>query len=295
MKLREGQVAVVTGGGSGIGLAMAEEFARRGLHVVLGDIDDGDLAAAEALLTDLGAPVAAAHVDVTDPQQVDQLAELTLERFGRVDVVCNNAGTVGKNMPLWEFELVEWEWILSVDLWGVIHGIRSFVPHLVEQGHGHVVNTASMAALTTVPLNGPYNAAKHAVLSISETLSADLQQRAPGVGVTVLCPGPTLTRMMVEGGRSRPAHLMPKEDKGVAPQLNPGTFAASAAAMMSAEQVAEAVVVAIDRNQLYLAPHVTAWERVAPRFERIEHDVNSVSIEPAAAVTSSEAFQRGPS
>src|SRR6185369_8026163 len=116
---------------------------------VLGDIDDADLASAEARLTALGASVAAAHVDVTDAQQVDELAQLTLQRFGRVDVVCNNAGTVGKNMPLWEFELVEWEWILGVDMWGVIHGIRSFVPHLVAQGHGHVVNTASMAALTT--------------------------------------------------------------------------------------------------------------------------------------------------
>jgi NAD(P)-dependent dehydrogenase (short-subunit alcohol dehydrogenase family) len=295
MELHEGQVAVVTGGGSGIGLAMAEAFTRRGLHVVLGDIDDGDLAAAEARLAALGGTVASAHVDVTDAAQVDQLAALTLDRFGRVDVVCNNAGTVGKNMPLWEFELVEWEWILGVDLWGVIHGIRSFVPHLVEQGHGHVVNTASMAALTTVPLNGPYNASKHAVLSISETLSADLQTRAPEVGVTVLCPGPTLTRMMVEGGRSRPAHLMPKEDKGVAPQLNPGTFAASTSAMMSSEQVAEAVITAIHRNQLYLAPHSTAWSRVAPRLERIERDVNAVSIEPAEAVTSAEALKSGSS
>ena len=98
-----------------------------------------------------------------------------MSEFGRVDVVCNNAGTVGKNLPTWEFERVEWEWIMAVDFWGVLHGISAFVPRLVAQGSGHIVNTASMAALTTVALNGPYNAAKHAVLSLSETLAADLR------------------------------------------------------------------------------------------------------------------------
>jgi NAD(P)-dependent dehydrogenase (short-subunit alcohol dehydrogenase family) len=269
VKIKSGQVAVVTGGGSGIGLALAEEFARAGLNIVLADIDDESLKNAVQQVSALGTEVEGFRADVSDAADVSRMAEFTLDRFKRVDVICNNAGTVGKNMPLWEFEDVEWEWIFSVDLWGVIHGITNFVPHLVAQGTGHVVNTASMAGLMTVPLNGPYNAAKHAVISISETLAADLQQKAPGVGVTVLCPGPTLTRLMTEGPRARPPHLMPKEDRGVAPQSNPGTFASSTNRMLSPQDVAVSTIAAIERDQLFLAPHPGSREHVEARFSKI--------------------------
>jgi NAD(P)-dependent dehydrogenase (short-subunit alcohol dehydrogenase family) len=269
VKLSSGQVAVVTGGGSGIGLALAEEFAKAGLRLVLADIDDHDLGEGIQRVSAFGAEVEGFRADVSNASDVSRLAEFTLDRFQRVDVICNNAGTVGKNMPLWEFEDVEWEWIFGVDLWGVINGISNFVPHLVAQGTGHVVNTASMAGLMTVPLNGPYNAAKHAVISISETLAADLQQKAPGVGVTVLCPGPTLTRLMTDGPRSRPNHLMPKLDRGVAPQSNPGTFASSTNRMLSAREVAVATIAAIERNQLFLAPHPGSREHVEERFSKI--------------------------
>jgi NAD(P)-dependent dehydrogenase (short-subunit alcohol dehydrogenase family) len=291
MHLEQGQVAVVTGGASGIGFALAEEFAKRGLDVVIADLDEPALAEAEGRLAEHGVGVLSLRVDVTDEVLIQDLARRTLERFGHVDVICNNAGTVGLCMPLWEFETVDWEWILAVDLWGVIYGIRAFVPHLVAQGHGYVVNTASMAGLGLVPLNAPYNAAKHAVVSISETLWADLQQHAPGVGVTVLCPGPTLTRLMTEGGRFRPARLAPTRTAGIPPQLNPGTFASSAGAMFTAEEMAEATIEAIGRNQLYLAPHPGAMERLDARLDRLRADVAALTMEPSVRVKSEDVFK----
>jgi NAD(P)-dependent dehydrogenase (short-subunit alcohol dehydrogenase family) len=292
VKLAAGQVAVITGGASGIGLALAERLAQRGLQLVLADVDDEALDNAAAKLSE-STQVATAHTDVTDSTQVESLAALTLDRFGHVDVVCNNAGVVGNSLPLWEYELVDWEWLLGVDLWGVIHGIRTFVPLLVAQGHGHVVNTASMAGLTVVPLNGPYNASKHAVVSMSETLWADQQQRAPDVGVTVLCPGPTYTRMMTEGGdRTRPAHLQPSKEGGVPPQLNPGTFAAAVNTMFSADEMAKATLQAVERGQLYLAPHPTAADRIRSRSDRILGDVSSLTMAPSVHITSAEALRK---
>jgi NAD(P)-dependent dehydrogenase (short-subunit alcohol dehydrogenase family) len=256
MELKAGQVAVITGGACGIGLGLAEQFARLGIHVVLADIDEADLANASKALADQPGEVLAVVTDVTKADQMASLADRTLEQFGRFDIICNNAGTVGKNMPLWEFESVEWEWIFAVDVWGVINGIAAFVPRLVEQGSGYVVNTSSMAGISTVALNGPYNAAKHAVVSISETLAADLAQLAPGVGVTVICPGPTRTRLMTDGPRSRPAHLRPTSDRGVAPQ-----------------EVAIATLEAIERNQFMVAPHAGSRERVQRRMTTLLNDI----------------------
>ena len=285
MELESGQVAVITGGGSGIGLALARQFAERGLNLMLADIDGEALETAQRELAATGVRIESAEVDVTSESDQMGLAEMTLSTLGRIDVLCNNAGTIGKNMPIWEFERVEWEWLLGVDLWGVINGIRAFVPHLVAQDHGYVVNTASMAGLSMVPLNGPYNAAKHAVVSISETLWADFQAGHHNVGVTVLCPGPTLTRLMTEGGRSRPQHLMPQESKGVAPHLNPGTFAGSTDNIFSADQVAMVTLEAIARDQLYVAPHPQALERVDRRVNRIRQDVMSITVAPEESKT----------
>jgi NAD(P)-dependent dehydrogenase (short-subunit alcohol dehydrogenase family) len=285
MELESGQVAVITGGGSGIGLALARQFARRGLNVMIADIDGEALQQAEGELETIGVRVQSAEIDVTSQSDQMKLAETTLSSLGRIDVVCNNAGTIGKNMPIWEFEHVEWEWLLGVDLWGVINGIRAFVPHLVAQDRGYVVNTASMAGLSMVPLNGPYNAAKHAVVSLSETLWADFQAGQHNVGVTVVCPGPTLTRLMTEGGRSRPQHLMPQDSRGVAPHLNPGTFAGSTNSIFSADQVAQVTLEAIGRDQLYVAPHPQAIERVDRRVNRIRADVMSITVAPEESKT----------
>jgi NAD(P)-dependent dehydrogenase (short-subunit alcohol dehydrogenase family) len=273
MKLEPGQVAVVTGGASGIGFALCEQFAKAGLHVVMSDVDHDALTVSAGRLADAPGRVLGVRADVTSPEDIGALAERTLAEFGRVDVVCNNAGTVGKNMPMWEFERVEWEWIMAVDFWGVIHGISAFVPHLVAQGHGHVVNTASMAALTTVALNGPYNAAKHAVLSLSETLAADLRTQGVDVGVTVVCPGPTRTRLMTEGPRERPERYRPKADRGVAPQRNPNTFAGSTDHLLDPDGLAKQILGAISSGQFLLAPHPGSLPRVQARIRPLIDDL----------------------
>ncbi len=273
MKLEPGQVAVVTGGAAGIGFALCEQFARAGLHVVMSDVDDDSLTVSANRLAGAPGRVLPVRADVTAPDDVGQLAERTLAEFGRVNVVCNNAGTVGKNMPMWEFERVEWEWIMAVDFWGVIHGISAFVPHLVARGRGHVVNTASMAALTTVALNGPYNAAKHAVLSLSETLAADLRTQGVEVGVTVVCPGPTRTRLMTEGPRERPERYRPKTDRGVAPQRNPNTFAGSTDHLLEPDGLARQILQAIESGQFLLAPHPGSLPRVEARFRPLIDDL----------------------
>jgi NAD(P)-dependent dehydrogenase (short-subunit alcohol dehydrogenase family) len=273
MKLEPGQVAVVTGGASGIGFALCEQFAQAGLHVVMSDVDEDSLAVSAGRLAGAPGRVLPVRADVTAPDDVGRLADRTLAEFGRVDVVCNNAGTVGKNMPMWEFERVEWEWIMAVDFWGVIHGISAFVPHLVARGQGHVVNTASMAALTTVALNGPYNAAKHAVLSLSETLAADLRTQGVEVGVTVVCPGPTRTRLMTQGPRERPERYRPKADRGVAPQRNPNTFAGSTDHLLEPDGLARQVLQAIESGQFLLAPHPGSLPRVEARFGPLIDDL----------------------
>jgi NAD(P)-dependent dehydrogenase (short-subunit alcohol dehydrogenase family) len=273
MKLEPGQVAVVTGGANGIGFALCEQFAKAGLHVVMSDVDHDSLTVSAGRLADAPGRVLGIRTDVTSPEDVGRLAERTLAEFGRVDIVCNNAGTVGKNMPMWEFERVEWEWIMAVDFWGVIHGISAFVPHLVARGQGHVVNTASMAALTTVALNGPYNAAKHAVLSLSETLAADLRTQGVDVGVTVVCPGPTRTRLMTEGPRERPERYRPKADRGVAPQRNPNTFTGSTDHLLEPDGLAKQILGAIESGQFLLAPHPGSLPRVQARIRPLIDDL----------------------
>ena len=273
MKLEPGQVAVVTGGANGIGFALCEQFAKAGLHVVMSDVDHDSLTVSAGRLADAPGRVLGVRTDVTSPEDVGRLAERTLAEFGRVDIVCNNAGTVGKNMPMWEFERVEWEWIMAVDFWGVIHGISAFVPHLVARGRGHVVNTASMAALTTVALNGPYNAAKHAVLSLSETLAADLRTQGVDVGVTVVCPGPTRTRLMTEGPRERPERYRPKADRGVAPQRNPNTFTGSTDHLLEPDGLAKQILGAIESGQFLLAPHPGSLPRVQARVRPLIDDL----------------------
>jgi len=198
----EGKVAVVTGAASGIGRALAERWATEGMKVVLADVEEGPLDAARDELDATGADVLAVPTDVSDGAQVDALAKVTIDHFGGVHLVCNNAG-VGGGGPMWEASLEDWEWVMGVNFWGVVHGIRAFVPHLVEQDEGHVVNTASIAGFAYAPMMGPYNASKAAVVAISETLQAELGMQGSKVGVTALCPGWVNTRIM-DSDRNRP-------------------------------------------------------------------------------------------
>jgi NAD(P)-dependent dehydrogenase (short-subunit alcohol dehydrogenase family) len=203
----KGRVAVVTGGASGIGYALAERFAGEGMKIVLADVEADALEDAEGRLRAGGAEVLAVETDVAQPAAVDHLRDRALSAFGAVHVVCNNAGVVAPG-SVWETTLPDWRWILGVNLWGVINGIRSFVPVLLEQEEGHIVNTASIAGVSTGAL-GSYSVTKQAVVGLTEALYFDLQARgADNVGVSVLCPGWVKTRI-VDAGRNRPSGAGP--------------------------------------------------------------------------------------
>lgn len=198
--------AVVTGAASGIGLALAQRAAGGGMDVVLADVDESGLADAAASIgetADVG--VLTVRCDVSDPDAVDALADAAYDRFGSVELLCNNAG-VGGGGPVAELSRKDWEWVLGVNLWGVIHGVTTFLPRMLEAGTpGHVVNTASMAGFFATAGMAPYAVSKFGVVALSESMRAELV--GSEVGVSVLCPGWVSTRIH-ESERNRPAELM---------------------------------------------------------------------------------------
>ncbi|HMS89918.1 MAG TPA: SDR family NAD(P)-dependent oxidoreductase [Acidimicrobiales bacterium] len=260
-----GKVAVVTGAASGIGLALSRALSAEGMKVVLADIEDAALDAAVAGFPD-GAEVLAVHCDVSDPAAVDALRDAAVERFGTVHVVANNAG-VSTGGPVWSHTPEDWEWVLGVNLYGVVNGVRSFAPLLIEQGEGHIVNTASMAGLSSPPFMGVYNVSKHAVVTLSETLFGDLALAgAEGVGVSVLCPGWVQTRIH-EAARNRPD--APEED----PDGAAAGFAEVAAALIASglepDDVAQLVVDAIRTRRFYILTHPEWKPMISGRVEHI--------------------------
>jgi NADP-dependent 3-hydroxy acid dehydrogenase YdfG len=275
MQLERGQVAVVTGAASGIGLGLAHAFASRGLDVVLADIETDPLAQAVTAVEEQGVCALGVPTDVVDPTQVEALAQATLDRFGRVDVVCNNAGVASLGPPAWETPPADWEWVLSVNLGGVINGIRAFVPHLVAQNSGHVVNTASMAAVTVTTRHAPYVASKFAVAGLSEALRAELDVAAPNVGVTVVFPGSTNTNIAT-AHRNRPASLpmgsFQLTDDVMAEVLDwAGRISGP---IVEADEAAESVVRAVEAGRLHVTangspPAVRAW--IEPLLADFDH------------------------
>ena len=197
-----GKVAVVTGAASGIGRAMAERFAQEGMKVVLADIEEAALQATVRELKQQERDVIGVVTDVANPEAVDELARQTIDAYGKVHLVCNNAGVFLGMKPMWESTLRDWQWILGVNLWGVINGVRTFVPIMLAQDEpGHIVNTASQAGLVTA--NSIYSLTKHGVVALSEGLHLQLRQQNAKVGVSVLCPLFVDTRIM-EAERNRP-------------------------------------------------------------------------------------------
>jgi NAD(P)-dependent dehydrogenase (short-subunit alcohol dehydrogenase family) len=199
----DGRVAVITGAGSGIGRALAVHAAREGMRVVIADVEVGALEETAAAVESAGAEVVVAPTDVSRPDHVDALAALTYERFGAAHLLCNNAGVFQAGIT-WQRELADWEWVLGVNLWGVLHGIRAFVPRMLDGGEeGYIVNTSSVAGLITGAYSAPYITSKFAVLALTECLAHDFRAQGAPIGVSVLVPGVVDTRIAYST-RNRP-------------------------------------------------------------------------------------------
>ena len=208
----EGKTAVVTGAASGIGRGLAERAAREGMNVVLADVEADSLRESTKSIEQTGARAISVVTDVTRPDDLRELADRTLEEFGAVHILCNNAGVFAAGGAIWETPLTDFEWQFSVNVMGIVHGLRTFVPILLDQAEpAHILNTASMAAVTTCPLSSGYFASKHAAMSLSETLYHELTQRGAPIGVSVLCPELVDTRIGY-AERNRPAELARKDE-----------------------------------------------------------------------------------
>jgi NAD(P)-dependent dehydrogenase (short-subunit alcohol dehydrogenase family) len=261
----QGKVAVITGGASGIGRAVSERAAAEGMKIVVADIEEGPMKEAEVHLSGSGTEVLGVVTDVADAASVRELRDRALDRFGAVHLVHNNAG-IGLGGPIWEVSEQDWRWILGVNLWGVIHGIATFVPLFLEQGEGHVVNTASIAGLTTAPFLGPYNATKQAVVAISETLFKDLQAVGAPVGVSVLCPGFVRTRI-AESDRNRP-QWAPDREVGGGAELRSAIQGMVDGGIPPAT-VADRVIDAVRTGTFYILTHPELTEAITARFDDI--------------------------
>ncbi len=257
------RVAVITGGGSGIGAALAQAFASRGARVVLADLDPEAMARTEAVLRGQGAEVLSVPTDVAKRSDVERLADTAARHFGAVHLVCNNAGiaTLGE-MAKAPHE--DWVFTMGVNFWGVVHGVEAFVPRLIEQGQGgHVINTASMAGLVGMRWLGIYCASKFAVVGLSEALHRELEPH--GIGVSVLCPMIVATNINENSVRMRPAHLQPKAPL---PPLPP--VGSMQGGTVKAEDVAARVVRAIEGKRLYVLTHPEQREILRRRAARLD-------------------------
>jgi len=272
MRELSGKVAVVTGAASGIGLALAQRFAADGMKVVMADIEQHALAREAEVLATSGAEVLAVPTDTSLAAEVEALAEATLDRFGAVHVVCNNAGVGSRGLTLWDLPLRDFEWVLGVNLWGVVHGIRAFLPHLRLQDEGHIVNTASVSALYYRPRMGPYNASKAAVLALSETLAFELAAEGSHVGVSVLCPSWVRTNIStaVRNLPERLAYELSTEQvaemteyKARRRQLLRGDEA------IDPDDVAIQVRDAVVEGRFYVITHPESIPEIEARFDRI--------------------------
>ena len=283
MQQFEGRVAVVTGAASGMGKAFAERFAQAGMKVVLADVEQEALESAVREFTQREFDVIGVRTDVARPQSVEDLARQALDAYGKVHIVCNNAGVAadsevqsllgGPVVPMWEQPLPDWEWTVAVNFWGVVHGIRTFVPLLLAHGEeGHIVNTASAAGLTSGARLPIYGATKHAVVRLSEALHLQLAGLPSKVKVSVLCPGGVNTRIAL-ATRNRPeewwdeAATRPTAEELA--QREQAWAARTGPTGLAPEVVAEQVFQAIQDEQFYILPHAEYDEAIRARMENI--------------------------
>ena len=255
MEKFEGGVAVVTGGASGMGLAMATRFAEAGMNIVLGDIESEPLAMAEAAIAAKGVGVLPVRTDVAKSDDVQALAEKAYGRFGKVNILCNNAGVGGSPGASWELSAEDWQWVIDVDLWSVIHGVRNFVPRMLASGEeGHIVNTASVAGLVTGLVGTPYQVAKFGVVALSEQLYFEFGRGGRNIGVSVLCPGLVNTNIY-DSGRNRQAEYGAAANAPAPEAEQVRTFLnALRPNMIQPSDIADMVFEAVRTRNLYIVP-----------------------------------------
>jgi len=295
-----GKTAVLTGAGSGFGLECARIAAQRGMHLVLVDVQQDALDAAATELAATGCQILAQRVDVSNAEQMEQLAQVVQQRFGAPHFVFNNAG-VGAGGLVWENTVRDWEWVLGVNLWGVIHGVRLFTPMMLQAAHndpawrGHIVNTASMAGLLTPPNMGIYNVSKHAVVSLTETLYQDLRLVTDQISASVLCPYfvPTGISQSQRNRLDAPgnAALTPSQRIGQAMSEK-----AVGSGKVTAVDVARKVFEAIQADQFYIFSHPHALGNVQSRMEaivRIDNPPDPFAARPEVGQQLRQALRAG--
>ncbi|TDN58017.1 SDR family NAD(P)-dependent oxidoreductase [Paraburkholderia sp. BL10I2N1] len=271
MKQLKDKISVITGAASGFGRELAICCAREGMHLVLTDVDEKGLQDTVGLLPQ-STQTLALKCDVAKAEQVEQVAIKTFERFGAAHLLFNNAGVVLAG-PLWATTLQDWEWVFGINVMGVAHGIRSFVPHMLEQKSPcHIVNTASRAGLVPVPGGGIYCASKHAVVAMSECLQLELEAAGAQIGVSVLCPGFVNTGI-AEAARNRPAELAATNPLG-ARFLSTGHDERIRDARFSAADIAQMTLEAVKAGRFYILPHPETREQIENRMRDILDDRN---------------------
>lgn len=271
MRELKGRVAVITGAASGLGRSFALACAREGMHLMLLDVDEQGLQETAQLLPGVDAQGIGLRCDVSRAEDLERAADQTYARFGAAHLLFNNAG-VGVGGPVWKSTLEDWKWTLDVNLMGVVHGIRSFVPRMLNQGSAaHIVNTSSFAGLISVAGMGAYCASKHAVVALSESLLLDLQAAKAEIGVSVLCPAFVPTRI-ADSARNRPAELEATNPDAEA--INEATRQATASGRLSADDVARITLEALRADRFYVIPHTKAKRSIEQRMRGILDDRN---------------------
>jgi NADP-dependent 3-hydroxy acid dehydrogenase YdfG len=286
MKKFKGKTAVITGAASGIGLGLTERCAAEGMNIVMADIDEEELKKSEKNIRDMGAKVLAVKIDVSDSDQMKELAEKTVNTFGEVNLLFNNAGvSAGKNV--WESTLSDWQWVLGVNLWGLINGIHYFMPIFIKQDNEcHIVNTSSIAGLVTSMYNSPYVVSKMGIVALSEQLYRELVEGGYKIGVSVICPGFVDTNFM-ECEKHRPVSLRNQSD-GIRFDFSDPTIAESLRQFrqmyesgLSRSELADIVFKSIEHNKFYiLANGETSKPSIQARIDDIIHDRNPSDVFP---------------
>jgi NAD(P)-dependent dehydrogenase (short-subunit alcohol dehydrogenase family) len=268
-----GKVAVITGGASGIGRALAERFAAEGMKIVIADIDEVAMRAVEVQLAEGGTEVLTQVCDTSLEAEMQALADAAVSRFGGAHVLCNNAGVIGKG-DAWRSPIAVWDWVIGINLYGVIHGIRAFLPIMEDQGEGHIVNTASMAGLVALPGAAPYNVTKTGVVALSEGLYLELKATGSPVRVSALCPGFVKTNLAKGQKWTERLGSEPGAAQTPMAQMMDAVLAQGVEEGIEATDVADQVVDAIRTERFWILTHPEMRQAPVERMQRAADQTN---------------------